>query len=322
MAPKLLAALAFLGAAAWLDPAGADDYPSRPVRLVVPFAAGGGTDALARYLAKGIEGKLGQPIVVENRPGSGTTLGATFVARSAPDGYTLLIATASTLAMAPSFYKSIAYDPTTDFSPITMIAQVPFILTTNPSLGAATLKDFIELARARPGTMSYASAGAGSIHHISMELLKSMTGIDLKHVAYRGGGPAQQDVVAGHVPVMFADVGPAAELIRAGKLKALGVTTATRVSIVPDVPTIEEAGVKGYEINTWQCIVGPARLPAPIVTRLNRLLVDFVATPETQAHLLRLGMTPGTSTPDEQAAHIKAELARWGKVIKGIGPIE
>lgn len=313
----LIAAIVLLA-----TPTIADDYPSRPVRLVVPFAAGGGTDALARFLAKGIEGKLGQPIVIENKPGSGTTTGATFVARSAPDGYTLLMATASTLAMAPSFYKNLAYDPTTDFSPITMIAELPFILTTNPGLGAATLKDFIELARAKQGAMSYASAGAGSVHHISMELLKSLTGIDLKHVAYRGGGPAQQDVVAGHVPAMFSDIGPAAELIRAGKLTALGVTTRTRAAILPEVPTVEEAGVPGFESNTWQCVVGPARMPEAIVSRLNKLLVDYVATPEAQAHLIRLGMQPGTSTPGEQAAHIRAELARWGKVIKAIGPIE
>lgn len=307
---------------ALVAPARADDYPSRPIRLIVPFAAGGGTDALARFLGKGIEGKLGQPIVIENKPGSGTTIGATFVARSPPDGYTLLMATASTLAMAPSFYKNLAYDPTTDFSPITMIAELPFILTTNPAIGAATLKDFIEMARAKQGAMSYASAGAGSVHHISMELLKSMTGIDLKHVAYRGGGPAQQDIVAGHVPVMFSDIGPAAELIRAGKLTALGVTTKKRAAILPEVPTIEEAGVKGFESNTWQCVVGPAKLPDAIVAKLNKALVEFVATPEAQAHLVRLGMQPGTTTPAEQAAHIKSELARWSKVIAGIGPIQ
>lgn len=309
-------------ASALMGTAQADNYPSRPIRLIVPFAAGGGTDALARFLAKGIEGKLGQPIVIENKPGSGTTIGATFVARSAPDGYTLLMATASTFAFAPGFYKNLAYDPVADFSPITMIAEIPFILTANPTLPAANLKEFIELARAQRGAMSYASAGAGSVHHISMELLKSLAGIDLKHVAYRGGGPAQQDVVAGHVPVMFADIGPAAELIRAGKLKTYGVTTRQRAAILPDVPTIEQAGVPGFESNTWQCVVGPAKLPEAIVMKLNKALVDFVATPEAQSHLLRLGMTPGTSTPAAQAAHIKAELVRWGKVVKGIGPIE
>lgn len=301
---------------------GAQDYPARTVRLVVPYAAGGGTDALARFLAVGMEKRLGQPVIIENKPGSGTTTGGLFVAKAAPDGYTLLLATSSTVAIAPSIYKNLAYDPTTDFSAISMIAQVPFVLTTMPGFGAATVADLIRIAKEKPGVLSYASGGAGSPHHVFMELFKSMTGTDLKHVPYRGGGPAQQDVVAGHVPVMFADIGPATELMRGGKLVLLGVTTARRSGIVPNVPTLDEAGVKGYEANSWQCMVGPAKLPEAIVLRLNKALAEIIAEPASQAHFQRIGMQAGASTPAENAAYIKSEVARWAKVIKTIGPIE
>ncbi len=303
-------------------PARADDYPTKLVRLVVPYAAGGGTDALARFLARGMEARLGQSVIVENKPGSGTTTGGLFVAKSAPDGYTLLIATSSTVAIAPSIYKNLAYDPTVDFTPISMVAQVPFVLITHPSLGTPTLADFIKLARAKPGELSYGSGGAGAPHHIFMELFKSMTGTDVKHVPYRGGGPALQDIVAGHIPVGFADVGPALELLNAGKLVGLGVTTKRRVETMPAIPTIDEAGVKGFEANSWQCIVAPANLPEPIVAKLNKILVEFMAQPESQAHFIRLGMQAGGSTPAELGAHIKSEVARWARVIKGIGPIQ
>jgi tripartite-type tricarboxylate transporter receptor subunit TctC len=300
----------------------ADDYPARTVRLVVPYAAGGGTDALARFLARGIEARLGQPVIIENRPGSGTTTGGLFVAKSQPDGYTLLMATSSTVAIAPSIYPSLAYDPAVDFAPITMIAKVPFMLTAHPSLGVATVQDLLAITREKPGTLSYGSGGAGSPHHVFMELFKSMTGTDIRHVPYRGGGPAQQDVIAGHIPMMIADAGPAAEFVRAGKLVALGVTTSKRVAILPGVPTLDEAGVKGYEANSWQCIVAPAKLPGEIVAKLNKVMTDVVASPDSQAYFSRLGMQAGTSTPAELGAYIKSEVARWGKVIKTIGPIQ
>ena len=308
--------------AAHAVPARADDYPTRTIRFVVPYAAGGGTDALARFLAVGMEKRLGQPVIIENKPGSGTTTGGLFVAKSTPDGYTLLMATSSTVAIAPSIYKNLAYDPVADFTPITMIAQVPFLLTTHPSLGAATVDDLVRIVRAKAGGWSYASGGAGSPHHVFMELFKSMTGLDIKHVPYRGGGPAQQDVVAGHVPIMFADIGPATELMRGGKLTLLAVTTAKRSEIVPHVPTLDEAGVKGYEANSWQCVVGPAKMPAAIVMRLNKVLAEVVQEPASQAHFQRIGMQAGTSTPAENGAHIKSEVARWAKVIDSIETIK
>jgi|LNFM01.2.fsa_nt_gb tripartite-type tricarboxylate transporter receptor subunit TctC len=300
-------------------PAMAQSYPSRTVRLVVPYAAGGGTDSLGRFLARGMEARLGQPVIVENKPGSGTTTGGLFVAKAEPDGYTLLMATSSTVAIAPSIYKNLAYDPAVDFTPITMIAQVPFVLTTSSSLPVSNVAEFIKLAKSTPGGLSYGSGGAGSPHHVFMELFKAMTGTDLKHVPYRGGGPAQQDVVAGHIPAMFADIGPATELMRSGKLRLLAVTTSKRSDIVPDIPTLDEAGVKGYEANSWQCVVGPAKLPAEIVARLNKVLAEVVAEPASKAHFQRIGMQAGTSTPAENGAYIKSEVARWAKVIQAAG---
>ena len=297
----------------------AQTYPSRPVKIVVPFPAGGGTDALTRFVAKGMEQRLGQPFIVENRGGAGTTLGATAVARSEPDGYTIMVGTASTFAAAPGLYKRLAYDPNKDFSPIMLFATVPFVLVANPSLGVNNVNELIALAKSKPGGLSYASAGVGAVHHIFCELFMNMTGIEMKHVPYRGGGQALNDVVAGHVPVYFADAGPAAPLIRSGQLKALGVTTAVRASHMPEVPTLHEAGVTGYEANTWQMMVGPARMPELVVTRLNAALADFMRTPEAQKHFTGLGMQPTTSTPAEAADHIRKESARWTTIIKGIG---
>ena len=300
-------------------PSRAQDYPSRPVKIVVPFPAGGGTDALTRFVAKGLEQRLGQPFIVENRGGAGTTLGATAVARSEPDGYTIMVGTASTFAAAPGLYKRLAYDPNKDFAPVMLFATVPFVLVVHPSLGVSNVKELVALAKSKPGELSYASAGVGAVHHIFCELFMSMTGIDMKHVPYRGGGPALNDVVAGHVPIYFADAGPAAPLIRSGQLKALGVTTATRASHLPDVPTLNEAGVTGYEANTWQMMVGPARMPEPIVARLNRALGEFMLTAEAQTLFHRARHAAAPSTPTEAAEHIRVEAARWTKIIQGIG---
>ena len=299
--------------------ASAQDYPNRPVKVVVPFPAGGGTDALTRFVAKGMEQRLGQPFIVENRGGAGTTLGATAVSRSEPDGYTIMVGTASTFAAAPGLYKRLAYDPTKDFSPIMLFATVPFVLVVNPSLGVSNVRELVALAKSKPGELAFASAGVGAVHHIFCELFMSMTGIQMRHVPYRGGGLAQNDVVAGHVPIYFADAGPAAPLIRSGQLKALGVTTATRSSNLPEVPTLDEAGITGYEANTWQLMAGPAHMPQPIVTKLNHALADFMVTPEAQKFFTSLGMEPKTGTPAEAHDHIVKEAARWSHVIKGMG---
>ena len=303
------------------DPA-ARHYPAKPVRIVVPYAAGGGTDALARFLAQGLERQLGQPFIIENRPGQGTATGGAYVARATPDGYTLLAATSSTLAFNPSVYKKLPYDPLVDFSPISLVAAVPFVLVVSPALPANSVSELVTLAKAKPGALSYASGGMGAPHHIYMELFKSMTGTDIRHIPYRGGGPALGDVVAGHVPIMFGDVGPVTGLVREGRVKALGVTVGKRLETIPEVPTLVEAGLAGYEANSWQSLVAPAHVPSPIVTALSRALTAFLAEPATRSHFLQLGMQPMASTPQEFAVYLRAEIAKWAPIITAAGATE
>jgi len=299
----------------------AQDYPAQPVRLVVPYAAGGGTDAMARFFSKGLEPRLGQPFIVENRAGSGTTIGASFVAKSAPDGYTILLGTSSTYAIAVSLYKNLPYDPTKDFAPIALVAQVPFVLVVHPSVPVHSVLDLVAYAKANPG-MNYASGGVGSQHHVNAELFRTLTGIDIRNVSYRGGGPAVQDVVAGHVKMVFADVGGAAHgLIREGKLRALAVTTAKRVETMPDVPTMHQAGITGYEANAWIAITAPAHTPKSIVLKLNQAFRGIMTAAETKDHFLRLGWQPTISTPEELGDYIKSEIVRWGKVMQAAGAV-
>lgn len=307
------AALALTGAA------GAQDYPNQPVKVVVPFPAGGGTDGLARWFGKGLEAKLGQPFVIENRAGSGTTIGAAFVARSAADGYTIMLGTSSTYAIAPNVYKKVPFDPGKDFAPIALVAEVPFVLVVHPSLPVKSVKELVALVKSKPGAMSYASAGIGTQHHVNAELLKTLTGIQMTHVPYRGGGPALSDVVAGHVPIYFGDVSTVMPLARAGKVRALALTIAQRLDAFPDVPTMHEAGITNYNASAWQAFVAPAGTPAAIVTRLNRALVEVVKSPETQKRFFQLGLRPLTSTPDELGAFMKSERVRWGKVVEAAG---
>jgi tripartite-type tricarboxylate transporter receptor subunit TctC len=311
-----------LAAATAAAPQELKTYPTKPVRIVVPYAAGGGTDALARFLAQGLEKRLGQPFIIENRPGQATATGAAYVARAAADGYTLLAATSSTLAINPGVYRKLPYDPLTDFSPISLVAAVPFVLVVNPSLPAPSVAELVALARSKPGELSYASGGMGAPHHIYMELFKSMTGTDIKHIPYRGGGPALADVVAGHVPMMFGDVGQVASLVRESRLRALAVTVGKRLETLPEVPTMIEAGLAGYEANSWQSMVAPANVPAPIVAALNGALTAFLAEDATKSHFLKLGMQPIASTPQEFADYLRAEIVKWAPIIKAAGASE
>ena len=297
----------------------AQDYPTQPVKIVVPFPAGGGTDAIARWFGKGLETKLGQPVIVENRAGSGTTLGAGFVARSAPDGYTLLLGTSSTYSIAPNVYKKVPFDPIGDFAPVALVAEVPFVLFVNPKLPVNTVMDLVKLAKSNPGKLSYASAGIGTQHHVNAELLKTLTGISMTHIPYRGGAPAYQDVVAGHVPIMFGDVSQVVPLARAGKVRPLAVTIRQRVDSLPDVPTMHEAGITDYSASAWIAVVAPAKTPAAIVEKLNRMLVELVHAPETQKRFSELGLRAVSSTPEELGAYMKTELVRWGKVVEAAG---
>ena len=314
VAAGLAAALA--GTAA---PATAQTYPARPVTLVVPYAPGGASDTLGRLVAKWLQEKLGQPFVVENRPGAGSAVGADFVARATPDGYTLLLATSTTLAINPALYKKLPYDPLTSFTPVGLVANVPFVLAANPALGVKTLKDLIALAKAKPGTLTYGSAGNGSPQHLFMELLKTSAGMDIIHVPYKGSAPAMNDLVGGQISLMVSDLAPALGQIQAGKIIPLGVTTAQRLASLPDVPTLAEAGIAGYEATAWQGIVGPAGLPPEIVSALSGPLRAFVADPATAEAFAKVGLQPVSDTPSEFAAFIRAEIGKWGPVVRATG---
>ena len=294
-------------------------YPGRNIKLIVPYPAGGTTDLLGRLVAEQIKSGLNAVVVVENKPGAATTLGAEQVARSEPDGYTIMIATSTTLAINKTLYKKLPYDPVKDFAPISLVAAVPFALIINPGIPAKTLPEFIAYAKANPG-LAYGSAGNGSPHHLGAEMLRSAAGIDIRHVPYRGSVPAMLDVIAGHIPFMVVDLQPALQQIKEGKLRVLGVTTSKRVAAAPDIPTLAEGGLTGYELVAWQGIVAPAGTPRPIVDALAAQIAKLLSAPETRDKMtnLALEILPG-STPDSFAAFIKSEVDRWADIVKKSG---
>jgi tripartite-type tricarboxylate transporter receptor subunit TctC len=294
-------------------------YPSRTIKMIVPYPPGGTTDLLGRMVADQLQTGLGATVVVENKPGAGTTLGAEQVARAEPDGYTLLIATSTTLAINKTLYKKLPYDPVKDFTPIALLAGVPFALIINPSIPAKTLSEFIAYAKSNPG-LAYGSAGNGSPQHLGAEMFKAAAGIDIRHVSYRGSVPAMLDVIAGHIPFMVVDLQPALPQIRDGKVRVLGVTTPKRVAAAPDIPTLAESGLAGFELVAWQGIVAPAGVPRAIVDRLAAQIGKLVSDPATQARLtnIALELLPG-STPDGFAAYIKAEVDRWAGIVRNSG---
>jgi tripartite-type tricarboxylate transporter receptor subunit TctC len=299
--------------------AAAQAYPSRTIKLIVPYPAGGTTDLLGRLVADQLKSGLGAVVVVENKPGAGTTLGAEQVARAEPDGYTLLMATSTTLAINKTLYKKLPYDPVKDFTPIALVAGVPFALIVNPTLPVKTLADFILYAKAHPG-LAYGSAGNGSPQHLGAEMLRSAAGIDIRHVPYRGSVPAMLDTIAGHIPFMIVDLQPALQQIRDGKLRVLGVTTPKRVAAAPDIETLAEAGLPGFELVAWQGVVAPAGVPRPIVDQLAAQIAKLIADPATREKLTALSLEPLTgSTPDSFAAYVKTEVERWAVVVKASG---
>ena len=294
-------------------------YPSRNIKMLVPYPAGGTTDLLGRMVADQIKRGLNAVVIVENKPGAATTLCAEQVARSEPDGYTLMIATSTTLAINKTLYKKLPYDPVTDFAPISLVAAIPFCLIINPSIPAKTLAEFIAYARANPG-LAYGSAGNGTPHHLGAEMLKSSAGIDIRHVPYRGSVPAMLDVIAGHIPFMVVDLQPALQQIREAKLRVLGVTTSKRVAAAPDIPTLAEGGLTGYELVGWQGIVAPAGTPRPVVDALAAQIAKLLADPETATKFNTLALEPLIgSTPDSFAAFIKTEVDRWADIVKKSG---
>lgn len=296
-----------------------DAYPLRPVTLIVPFPAGGSTDLVARLVAEKMSQELGQQIVVDNRGGAGGNVGSAAAAKADADGYTLLMGTVATHALNPALYKKMPYDPVKDFAPISLLVVVPNVLVVNPEFPAKSVAELIELAKAKPGEYSYASSGNGTPLHLSGELFKSMAGIDIVHVPYKGAGPALVDVMGGHVPIMFDNLPSSTEHIKAGKLRGLAVTTAERAPSMPDLPTVAESGLPGYETYTWNALFAPAGTPPEVIARVNEAAVKALADPEVQAKLQGFGATVVASTPDELAAHVQAELAKWAPVVKASG---
>jgi tripartite-type tricarboxylate transporter receptor subunit TctC len=314
LAGCLVAAIMAIG-----SPARAEDYPQRTITFICPFPAGGGTDLLTRMLAQELQDKLKQAVIVENRVGAGTVVAAQAVARSAPDGYMILLAPVTTLAIGPSVYKSLPYDTTKDFAPIGLVGSAQFGLVANTSLGAGTLADLIGLIRGKPGQLSYGSSGAATPHHLFMEMFLKMIGGRAQHVPYRGSVPALTDVVAGQIDMMMVDLAVAIAQIKDGKVKVYAVPSPDRVKAMPDVPTIAEAGLPGYGARGWFSAVARAGTPRPIVDQLNAILMAYLKRPDVNQRLQALAIDPLTSTPDELASFIRAEIAKWAQVVKDAG---
>ncbi len=297
----------------------AQDYPSKPVRFVVPFAPGGTTDVLARLVGEKLSASLGQQFVVDNKPGAGGNVGTAQVAKAEPDGYTLLMGTVGTHAINASIYPSLPYDPVQDFAPVTLVATVPNVLVVNPEVPANSVAELIALAKEKPGELNFASSGNGSSIHLSGELFKAMTGVDIVHVPYKGSGPAVVDLLGGQVQMMFDNLPSSAPQIKAGKLRPLGVTSKERSPTLPDVPTIAEAGVPGYEALSWFGVLVPAGTRDAIVAKLQNEIAKALADPTMRERFAELGAVPVGGTSAEFADLITAETAKWAKVVQDAG---
>ena len=310
--PCATVAMLALAHGAW-----AQGFPTKPIRLIAPFSAGGALDLIARGVGQKLAESMGQPVLVENRAGASGAIGSDAVAKSAPDGYTLLLGATTTHGINPALNPKVPYDPVKDFTPICLVATIPHILVVNPAVPASSLQDFVRLAKSKPG-MTFGSAGNGSPHHLAGEMLKSMAGIDIVHVPYKGSGPAMADLIGGQLQFMSVELTAAEPHIKAGKMKPLAIATATRVPGV-DLPTFAESGYPGFEVTAWYAIFGPAGMPQPLASRLNAEIVKAVAAPDLRERLQKLGATPVGSSAAELAAHVRAELARWTQVGKTAG---
>ena len=297
----------------------AQAYPSKPIRLVVPFPAGGSLDVVARAIGQKLSEAWGQPVVVDNRPGAGGNIGADLVAKSPPDGYTILEGALSTHAVNVSLYTRLPYDPVRDFEPITLVAVTPNVLVLNPSVPANDVKELIAYAKANPGKLSFASGSNGSAGHLAGELFKTEAGVDMVHVPYKGAAPAMQDLLAGRVQLMFDNLANSMQQVRAGKLKALAVTTAHRSTLVPDLPTLSEAGLPGFDISTWWGFLAPAGTPKEIVAKWNAEVARILATPEMKAFFAQQGAEPSPTSPEAFGAMIQSEIVKYAKIVKASG---
>jgi tripartite-type tricarboxylate transporter receptor subunit TctC len=312
------------GLAAAALPLGLWAQSDKPVTIVVPYAPAGTTDMLGRLLARELEPLIGRQMIVDNKPGAGSSIGAAYVARSAPDGNTLLVATSTTLAINPWLYKKLAYDPAKDFAPIGMIGAVPLLVVVNASSPVKTIAELVALSKSKPGGLTYGSAGNGSPHHLGMEMFKAATGAHLTHVPYKGSSPAITDLLGGQIQAMFSDIPPALPHVRSGRLRAIAVTSAKRQSALPEVPTVAEsgaAGTQGFEAVAWQSLVAPAGTPREIVDRYADALAKVMAQPALRSKLEQDGFEPvaRSMSPDQLSAYIRSETERWGKVIKASG---
>jgi tripartite-type tricarboxylate transporter receptor subunit TctC len=315
------AAFALLCAPA-IAPLAADSiatFPSKPVRLVVPFTPGGSTDILARALGQKLSESWGQPVVIDNRPGAGGIIGMETVARAAPDGYTLVMGHVGTLAANPALYKTLPYDPVRDFAPVTLIAMVPNVLVVGPAMPARTVAEFIALAKAKPGKLDYGSGGNGSAAHLATEYFKLKAGVDLQHIPYKGTAPALADLLGGQIALMITGLPPVLAHAKSGKLRILGVASLQRLKQFPDIPTIAESGVPGFEATQWYGILAPAATPADVVAKLNREIVKALKDPAVAEKLASEGADPVGNSPEQFAAFIKSEIDLWGRVIRATG---
>ncbi|MEO5693472.1 MAG: tripartite tricarboxylate transporter substrate binding protein [Usitatibacter sp.] len=310
----MLSALAFASLSAE-----AQAFPNKPMKIIVPFPPGAATDTLARTVAQKMQEAFGQPVIVENKAGATGTIGSSMVAASPADGYTLLMATTSTHGIAPNLYKKPPYDPVKDFEPVSLVGWAPNVLAANPSLPANNVKELIALAKAQPGKLTFASSGSGSSIHLAGELFKSMAGVDMLHVPYKGAAPALADLIGGQVDIMFDTVAQSLPQIKAGRLKALAVTTAKRSTALPDVPTVSEAGLAGYEMAAWIGLLAPAGTPKDIVDKLYREVVKITRAPEVQARMTAAGVELVATTPAEFLNILATEQAKYAKVMKDAG---
>ncbi len=312
-------AAAVLGAMAASGAAHAQTYPTKPIRFIVGFAPGGATDIIARALAQKLSDAFGQQVVVDNRAGGGGTIAATMAAKSPADGYTMLMGTISTLATNVSTYKNLPYDPLRDFAPVTLAAATPYFVTVNANLNVATLKEFIALAKAKPGQLNFGSSGAGGGAHLSMELFRAMAGLDMVHVPYKGAAIALTEVMAGQIQMSFTQPLVVLPHLKSGRVRALAITSAKRSTALPEFPTIAESGVPGYESSSWQGIVVPAGTPAAIVTKLHAELVKGLHARDIGERLAAEGTDSGGNSPAEFGAYIKREIEKWARVVKSAG---
>jgi tripartite-type tricarboxylate transporter receptor subunit TctC len=309
-----------VAAAALLPALGvAQSYPDRPIRVIVPVPAGGTPDVVARMVQPGLSSLLGQQLVIDNRGGAGGLIGADLAAKAVPDGYTLFFSSPGSLTILPHLQKQVAYDTLRDFAPISLVSIGPFLLITHPSLPVKTVKELLALAKSEPGKLNYASAGNGAANHLAMELFKSMAGVNITHVPYKGAPQAVTDLIGGSVNLMFNSIPPVLQHIKSGRLKLLGVSSAKRSPQLPDVPTVSEAGVPGYESITWFGLLAPAKTPKPIVARLNEALVKVVRAPEMKSQLELQGYDPVGSSAAEFSAFIRSESEKYAKVVKVSG---